>query len=201
MSRRFGSKTNQDGKEIRSNGSMPVMVGECVPGHTIEYFGMAKDQNGAEQSNVAEIRFRQANGALFVKKFWDSEQDWAIDNLNRDMLHICTKIVSKEEYYAAIENAEDTFKSFIETINQEIISKASEMKFSLKIVYRENKNENSSSFGQFFPALPNFPNWIELDGTTPSSFKTNPQYDFYEIPTATATSQVESVDSGEDDVF
>ena len=201
---KYGSKTDHEGKVINAQGSMPIITGPCVAGHTIEYFGMSKDQNGELQDNIAEVRFRQSNGALFVKKFWDSDQDWAITNLNRDILHICTKIVSEQEYYQIVEAAGDTFTDFINAINTHIISKAADMKFSLKIVWKENKNENSQSFGQFFPSLPPFPNWIEVDGTSPSTFKTNPQYDFYEKPEATSTEDLEDTvaDTGStEDIF
>ena len=196
MNRKFGAKTDHEGKSIRSNGSMPVMVGQCVPGHTIEGFGMSNGQNGEPSTNIAEIRFRQSNGALFVKKFWDSEHDWAVANLNRDILHICTKIVTEAEYYAVVEAAEDSFTGFITAINDNIISKAADTKFSLKIVYKENKNENSASFGEFFPSLPAFPNWIEVDGTTPSTFKSNPQYDFYEKPVPSEDMDTEATVDG-----
>lgn len=194
---KYGSKTDHEGKAIISDGKMPVIVGECVPGNTISYFGLAKDSNGAVSPNVLEIKFLQSNGATFSKKFWDPTEDWAIANFNRDMLHICTKIVTEAEYYAVIEEAEDTFAGYVEAVKNNIISKAANMKFALKICYKENKNQNSASCGQFFPSFPNFPNWIEVDGTNPTSFRTNPIYDFYTTPEATDEEELSNADGDE----
>lgn len=179
----FGSKTNSKGEAIKANGTAQIIVGQCVQGNTIDYFGMSKDQNGNPSETVAEIRFKQSNGATFSKKFFapGADQDWAVDNLNRDMLHICTKIVPEEEYYSSVANSGD-FAGFIKAIASKIVPKAAGKTFSLKIVYRENKNQNSPGFGSWFPSFPNFPNWIEVDGTTPSTFNTNPKYDYYSIP-------------------
>ena len=196
----YGSKTNSEGKSIQANGSMPVLVGECVPGNTIEYFGMSKDQNGELSANMAEIRFKQSNGATFTKKFWDSEEDWAIDNLNRDMLHIATKIVPETEYDAAVAGS-TSFSDFIQKIAVGVISKAEGKKFALKIIYKANTNKQSASFGQFFPSFPNFPNWIEPDGTNPTTFRTNPKYDFYEIPTSTSAEEMDTEEAADTEVF
>lgn len=181
---RYGSKTTADGKDLQANGSMPKLTGERVVGNVIEYFGMAVDFHGNTSETVAEIRFKQSNGATFKHQFRDSELDWAIDNLNKAMLHICTKIVTEAEYYAIVDGA-TSFTSFIEAIRTKIMPKAAGMSFTLKITLRENTNENSDSYGRWFPQFPQFPNFIELDGTSPSTLTTNPKYDIYEVPTAT----------------
>lgn len=190
----YGSKTNSKGESIKANGTAPILVGEKVVGNTIEYFGLSKDQDGNTQSNIAEIRFKQANGATFSKKFWEPSEDWAIDNLNRDMLHICTKIVPEADYYATVEGTK-TFGAFIEAIRTKIIPKATGKTYTMKIVYLENKKEGSPSFGQFFPGLPKFPSWIEVDGTTPSTLTTNPKFDFYTIPASAKPADMNSENS------
>lgn len=186
----YGSKTNSTGESIRANGTAPILVGEKVIGNSIEYFGLSKDQDGNPIPNIAEIRFRQSNGAVFTKKFWEPSEDWAIDNLNRDMLHICTKIVSENEYYAAVEGTK-SFGAFIEAIKTKVMPKAAGKTYTMKIVYLENKKEGSPSKGQWFAGLPKFPSWIELDGTIPSSLTTNPKFDFYVVPASAKKSDIE----------
>lgn len=169
----YGSKTNSQGEEIRANGGAPILVGEKVPGNIILSFGMSEDQNGQVSENRAEIRFKQTNGASFSYSFFDSDQEWAVDKTNRELLHICTKFVTRDEYYAIVEPATG-FADFINRIKTQIIPKAEGKAFTLKIVYKQNKTSK-----KWFVSFPNFPNFIEEDGTTPSTLKTDPRYDFY----------------------
>lgn len=174
----YGSKTNSAGEEIKADGKSLVIVGEKVKGNTIEYFGYAKDQNDNIVETRAEIKFRQTNGAVFTHSFLASEEEWAIDKTNRELLHICTKIISEVDYYAAIAGC-TSFGAFIDAIKTKIMPKAAGKLFTLKISYKENKKS-----GKWFPGFPNFPNFIELDGTNPSTLNTNPKYDFYSVPAA-----------------
>ena len=54
--------------------------------------------------------------------------------------------------------------------------------YTLKISLREND-------GNYYPTFPNYPNFIEADGTTPTTLSTNQKYDVYEIPTSTSADE------------
>lgn len=190
----YGSNIDENGKELRANGTMPLLTGERVVGHVIEKLARATDQNGVELPNRWEIHFRQSNGKLFVYTFFDSAEAWAIAKLNRTMLHICTKIVSEEEYYTVVSGSAN-FTEFMTRIATNIIPKATGKTFTLKIVYLLDKNS-----GKSYAKFPNFPNFIELDGTTPSTLKTDPKYDFYEpivVGNETAATTTATAESGD----
>jgi hypothetical protein len=175
----YGSRTDNDGAAINANGSSPILAGEQVEGNKIESLKMAEDQNGNPSTNRATLTFLQRNGARFTHSFWDSTEEWAIVQVNREMLHICTKIVSEEEYYSILEEHGDgSFAGLISAVSEHILPKAEGKTFRLKIIYKENKSN-----GKWYPNFPKFPNFIELDGTSPSSFSTNPKYDVYAMPT------------------
>jgi hypothetical protein len=178
----YGSRTNNEGVAISANGSSPILVGEQVTGNEWVSLEMASDQNGQPVTNRATMTFSQRNGAKFTHSFWDSTEEWAILQVNREMLHVCTKIVSEEQYYAVLEEHGDgSFAGFISAIANHILPKASGMSFTLKIIYKENKSNL-----KWYPNFPKFPNFIEVDDTSPSTFSTNPKYDIYVMPTATA---------------
>tara|TARA_R100001463_G_scaffold23551_2_gene56417 strand:- start:27423 stop:28019 length:597 start_codon:yes stop_codon:yes gene_type:complete len=177
----YGSRTNQEGVAISANGSSPILVGEKVTGNKLVSLEMAKDQNGNPVENRATLTILQRNGAKFTHSFWDSTEEWAIVQVNREMLHMATKIVTEDEYYAVIEeHGDNTFKGFIKAVAEHILPKAAGKTFSMKIIYKENKSN-----GKWYPNFPKFPNFIELDGTEPSTFSTNPKYDVYTMPTPT----------------
>lgn len=176
----YGSRTDAEGKPLQANGASPLMTGEKVAGHELVYFGPAKDQNGTILDNRYEIHFRQPSGRLFTYSFFNSEEGWAIEKTNRTILHICTKIVTEEEYYGVVSGAAN-FTDFMDRVRTHIIPKAKDIRFTLKIVYIMDK-----STGNWYAKFPNFPNFIERDGTTPSTLSTNPKYDVYEIPATTA---------------
>lgn len=195
----FGSKVDSTGKSLSATNTVTIMKGERVPGNKILSFGMAKDQNENPVTDRAEIVFLQSNGAKFSYAFFspNPEKAWTLDKLNREMLHICTKIVPETDYYSAVDGSTD-FQSFISNIQQKVIPQAEGKTFTLKIVMKENTNS-----GKWFANFPTFPNFIELDGTEPSTLTTNPQYDFYTVP---AESTPEETTTGEpaatgDDLF
>lgn len=176
----YGSRTDRDGNAISANGVNPILVGEKVTGNKIMSLEMATDQNGNPVENRATLTFQQSNGAMFTHSFWDSTEDWAIKQVNREMLHVCTKIVTEAEYYDVVENHGDgTFKGWINAIATHILPKAENITFTLKIIYKEN-----STSGKWYPNFPKFPNFIEKDGTTPSGLGTT-RYDIYEMPAPT----------------
>ena len=192
----YGSKTDSEGKELRADGNVPVLTGERVVGNEIVSFGMAKDKDGNLVDNRAELSFKQSNGATFRIAYFDSEEDWAIKNTNQAMLHICTKIVSEVDYYAAVEGT-GSFAAFVNAIATKIMPLAKDKKFTMKVILKYNKGKDA-----YYPNLPTFPNFIELDGTTPSTIsKTNPKYDIYAIPSATPVAAGAAVDGGEAELF
>ncbi len=200
---KYGSNVDKDGKELRSNGAAPILTGERVSGCKLVSFDFAKEENGDAISTRAEFKFLQPNGATFTFSVMDSTEDWAIDTTNRSVLHICTKIVSEEEYYASISGAAN-FVEFVTKVKEKIISKVGDKKFTLKIIYKLNKNK-----GKYYPGFPTFPSFIELDGTIPSTLSTNPQYDLYIVPASSSPEKSsgtenmtkEELDKAEKDLF
>jgi hypothetical protein len=178
----YGAKQTSDGKAISANGMNPILVGLCVQGNTIESLEMAKDDQGNVNPKRAVLTFVQKNGAKFQHSFWDSSEDWAIDQINREMLHICNKIVSEDEYTSVVdEHGDGTFQGFIDAVATNIIPKAKGKNFNLKIVYKENKNT-----GKWYPNFPKFPNFIEPEcPVAETTFTSNPKYDVFTQPTAT----------------
>lgn len=177
----YGSRTNNEGVAISANGANPILTGEQVVGNKIVSLAMAEDQNGQPVANRATLTIIQSNGAKFTHSFWDSTEEWAQDQVNREMLHICTKIVTEEQYYSILEEHGDgSFQGFISAVAEHILPLAVDKTFTMKIVYKENKSN-----GKWYPNFPKFPNFIEADGVKTSSFTTNPKYDIYEMPAPT----------------
>lgn len=192
----YGSNVDENGKALSATGSMPLITGERVPGHTIEGLFKAKDKDGNELDNRWEIHFRQANGKLFTVTFFGSEEKWAIDATNRTMLHICTRIVSEEDYYASVAGSRD-FNDFMNKIATSIMPKAAGKTFTLKIVYQQDKSSL-----KWYAKFPKYPNFIEVDGTEPSTLKTDARYDIYVIPQeSTAPAAAGTTATASEDVF
>lgn len=193
----YGSRTNSAGESVRASGGTAILTGEKVVGNVITYFGMAEDQNGDKVEDRAEIRFLQSNGATFNYTFFkpDENQSWTVDKLNRDTLHICTRLVSEDEYYNVVEGTSD-FKDFINKIKEQIITKATGKSFTLKIIVKEN-----TGTGKWYPRFPQYPNFMEADGTTPSTLSTNPKYDLYQKPETTSEQDLEEPVEKEEELF
>lgn len=173
----YGQNKDAEGNIIPADsGYAQVITGERVKGNEILSLDFHKDQTTGEvNTSRAELKFKQSNGAIFTVTFFDSTEDWAIAATNRTLLHIFTKVVSRDEYLDSC--AASNFQDFIENIKTKIIPKAAGMKFTLKIVWIVAKKT-----GKAFTNFPNFPNFIELDGTEPSTLSTNPKYDIYVRP-------------------
>lgn len=194
----YGKTTDENGKPL-GNGFLPVLTGEKVVGNELLSLDFADDKTNEGQKlfNRAELKFKQSNGAIFTYNFFDSTEDWAIKNTNMVAVHVFTKIVSKEEYESILSNCSN-FQEFIQRIKDQIVPKAVGKKFTLKIVYNVNKKT-----GKAYVTFPNFPNFIELDGTTPSTLTTNPKYDIYERPKETNMASQEptmNASDGKDDL-
>jgi len=189
----YGSRTNSEGEAHRGDGRMPVMTGERVVGCTLQAIEMAKDDNGQVIPGRAVVRFTQPNGSTFQQMYFESDQDWAIDRTNQQFLHLATKMVTEEEYYAAIGTAA-SFSDFIAKVSGALMPASQGKGFTLKIALRESN-------GNYFPTFPNYPNFIELDGTMPSTLSTNPKYDFYEAPAATSADEAMEETADEEPAF
>lgn len=176
----YGSTKKSDGTELNADGKAPALTGEKVVGNEILSFDFAKDKETGEPVYTrAELKLKQSNGAIVNIAFFDSSEGWAIDKTNAQMLHIWSKVVSKEEYYAAI-GTPSSFQDFITKIKDNVLPKAKGMKFTCKLVYNVSKTTGKSNLG-----FPNFPNFFEKDGTSPSTISpTNPKYDIYVRPEA-----------------
>ncbi len=170
----YGSRTNAEGEAHRGDGRMPVMTGEKVEGCKLQTIEMATDDSGQVIAGRAVVRFTQPNGSTFQQMYFESDQDWAIDRTNQQFLHMATKMITEEEYYNAIGTA-TSFSDFISKVSGALMPASQGKSFTLKIALRESN-------GSYFPTFPNYPNFIELDGTNPSTLSTNPKYDFYEVP-------------------
>ena len=177
----YGSKTNAEGVDLNSDGKMPIMTGEQVTGNVLTEITMATDKDGATLDNRAVVRFKQSNGSTFSQMYFDSDQDWAIDRTNQQFLHIATKIVTEDQYFAAVSTATG-FPDFIAKVGALLLPASAGKTYTLKISLREND-------GNYYPTFPNYPNFIEADGTTPTTLSTNPKYDVYEIPAATSADE------------
>jgi len=188
----YGSTTTSEGKELTADGRAPQLTGERVVGNELVSFDFPKDKETGETiTSRAELKFKQSNGAIVNIAFFDSTEGWAIDKTNAQLLHVFSKIVSKEEYYAAINNPAN-FQEFVGRIRDKVVPKAAGKKFTCKFVYLTSKTTGKSNIG-----FPNFPNFFELDGTSPSTLSTNPKYDVYIRP---AQSEVASTTTTNDDV-
>jgi len=175
----YGSKTNEKGQDIKADDRMPVITGYKVPGNKIVRFGLAEDfQTGEILDNQAEIVFEQANGARVFNRFFGGDQAWQIDMINRQFLHICSKIVTEAEYWATIEGVTG-FSDLVKRIEEKIMPKAADVSFNLRIVYNTNKTSGKSYVG-----LPKFGNFIEPEGTEPTTLAERTG-DLYEAPKVT----------------
>jgi len=178
----YGSRTNSEGAAItEAGGYLSPMVGPAVTGNKLVYIGLDKDENGEVKTpKAAIVSFEQTNGAVFSHKWFDGQENWRIDELNANMLHICSKIVTEEEYYEAVSGSA-SFDDLLNNINSKIFPKARGMEFTLKIVYTKRAS------GKYYAAVPKskWPKWIENAAvvTTPgSTFRHNEGYDIYEMP-------------------
>lgn len=189
----YGARVNSEGKELRSDGQMPVQTGEKVVGCTIKSIGMATDKEGTPIPGRAIVEFLQPGGAIFRQMYFDNEAAWAIDKTNQQILHIATKVVPADVYFAATAGATG-FDDFFKKVGACVVPAAAGKSFTLKIALREKD-------GSYFPTFPNYPNFIEVDGTSPSTLKTDPKYDYYVIPSTTTAEEALGSDADVDEVF
>jgi hypothetical protein len=189
----YGARIDSEGKDFRSDGQMPVQTGEKVVGCTIKSIGIASDKEGNTIPGRAVVEFLQPGGAIFRQMYFDNEAAWAIDKTNQQILHIATKVVPADEYFAVTAGATG-FDDFFKKVGGLLIPKSVGKTFTLKIALREKD-------GSYFPTFPNYPNFIELDGTTPSTLKTDPKYDYYVAPSTTTAEEALDSKGSDADVF
>ena len=172
----IGARTDKDGKAITGAGKPQVIVGINVPGNIILGLAIAKNKDGsmADGKNGkmarASMLFEQANGSVFSHTFFDSDKDWGQDKLTLHLLHVSLPFLGNdpERFYAIVgEHSDGSFVSVIQALATQVFAKpiAEKTKISMKLLYAPNKE------GDFFASFPKYLNWIELDGTTPSTLR------------------------------
>lgn len=177
----YGSTTTQDGQPLIAP---KVLAGLRVKDNKLVSFDFSKDQNGNTVSNRVTIAFEQSNGYMFMQSFLDSDLDWAVEKLNRDILHICTKIVTTEEYNSIVAGSTN-FVDFMTRVRDKIMIPNYGKMFNLKITYGKPNKVSGRSYAGF----PNIPQYIEPADTPDENtlFKDDPRYDFYTPVTPVAT--------------
>jgi len=162
------SATKTDGTPITATGKTPVQTG-ITSGNVIEYFGRNKDANGEFVSKQYRIVIKQANGATLSQVGYEPKPEWAnaIDTLNQQLMHICTRVVDEAEFTRMCETAGDDFDAFFALMETKILPLLQKAKWHVKVVLTENKD------GKFFPKLARYPNFLELDNGTPATTLSN----------------------------
>jgi len=147
----YGSKLTSEGKAINADENRVIPMVGIVDNCAIKTgFELNEDQS------VASITFTQGNGAEVTHKEWISEDARSIDDTNRRVKHICTKLVKESEYDAAVAGA-SSFATFFDCVNKLINGKTSG-KFRMVFHYN-NKG---------YVTVPRYPNFIEPMSVTPT---------------------------------
>lgn len=147
----YGSKLTSDGKAINADESRVLPVVGIVDNCTIKtLFELNED------CTVASITFAQGNGAEVTHKEWISEDAKSIDDTNRRVKHICTKVMSESEYDNAVASA-SSFADFFSKVNS-VLGGKTEGKFRMVFHYN-NKG---------YVTIPRYPNFIESMSTVPT---------------------------------
>lgn len=168
----YGKTTDENGNQLIA---AKVITGLCVSKNKLISFDFAKDEQGNDIKNRAVLSFEQSNGYIFNISFFDSDLDWAIKNLNRNLLHICHTMVTLEEYNEIVKDCSD-FTDFISKLRDKIFIPNYGKLFDCKIVYFQNKQS-----GKWYAGFPTIPPFIGADGAN-VNFTENPLYDFFKIP-------------------
>ena len=149
----YGSNKTSDGKVIAADDVRLIPVVGIVENCAIKGgFEMSED------GRSAGITFVQENGAEVTHKEWNNEDAAAIDDTNRRVKHICTKLISEADYLKAVEGS-SSFESFIANVNKAIAGAIKpENKFRM-IFHYNNKG---------YVTVPRYPNFIESMKVSPS---------------------------------
>lgn len=167
----YGSRVDAEGKEIQGDsGYVSPVAGERVEGNTLESIKLSEDKEGNTVESRATLLFKQANGSNVKVTLFEATEDWQFTNLNKQIKHLATKVMTEEEYYAGIEanGSPQNFPSFIKKVSDLVMPKASGKVFTMKFVYKNG-----------YLTVPSFPNWIALPENA-NTLSTNKKYDKYE---------------------
>lgn len=162
----LGEKTTP--KEGTGTGSyIAPKGGQCVTGNKLISLKMCKRQE-VEQTNRAELIIEQENGArVVIEYFYDEKYAWSEEIVNEQFQSLGTALVGEAAYFKAIGKPE-SFKGMVEDVNDLILDN-SEKVFSMKFVYSRDSNPKSKYFHYPVIGVPRYGNFIELDGTEPST--------------------------------
>ena len=200
----YGSRVDSSGEVIKDNEvRLRPVAGEKVEGNTIVSIGMDKDKDGNPTSNRAAVEFKQANGTVvkwsifepqpsterIIDKFGKEvgNNDWQLDKMNKNIRHLATKIVSEDEYFAAIEanGGPKSFVDFINRVSKVLMPEVAGKLFTMKFVYLKG-----------YVSIPNFPHWIATPDNTDALITTKSDSYVPEKPSATPlTKAVSSPDA------
>lgn len=174
----YGSSVDEEGKPIaEGSGKIPVITGERVVGNELVDFDFVKVFDKEEfHEDRAVIVFKQSNGAFLRQMYFKSDDPKEQVKVSARILHIFSKLISKEQYYNLLGSPKN-FGEFVVALRDKVVPacKATGLKLTLKVVYNKKG----------YTGLPAVVDFAELDGTSPSTLKTNPKYDFYVAPVAT----------------
>ena len=145
----YGSNKNTEEKSYPVVGTV---TNPTISGNSIEGFELSED------GNRFTITFKQPNGSLVKHSEFNNEADWAQDETSRRIRHIATKIVSDDDYSAAISET-SSFGDFMSKVTNLIGNKHIGLMFNMLYVYNKKG----------YVSLPKYPNFIEKDGTSPST--------------------------------
>tara|TARA_R110002126_G_scaffold47605_3_gene133354 strand:+ start:5990 stop:6556 length:567 start_codon:yes stop_codon:yes gene_type:complete len=173
----YGSRVDAEGKAIQGDSSfVPAVAGERVVGNTLVSIGLAEDKDGNTVETRATLLFKQANGGNVRVTLFEATEGWQFDNLNKQIKHLATKVMTEEEYYAGLEagGAPSNFTEFINKVAALIMPKAAGKVFTMKFVYKNG-----------YLSVPSFPNWI-ANPENADTLSTNAKYDKYVAEEASA---------------
>jgi hypothetical protein len=169
----YGKSTNSKGETLASDSSYVLPVaGERVKGNKFISFDFSKDKDEQVQEDRAEFVFKQAGGALVKISLFEGEEDWQVDQVNRTVKHICTKLVGETVYAEKIEaKPASSFANFISKIKNMLKDEDFTTKeFTMKFVYNKKG----------YITVPTYPNFITTTDKE-DILSTNPKYDKYEL--------------------
>jgi hypothetical protein len=150
----YGSNKTSDGKVIAADDVRLIPVVGIVENCVVKGgFEMSED------GRSAGITFVQGNGAEVTHKEWGNEEAASIDDTNRRVKHICTKLMAEDVYLKAVASS-SSFDSFIANVNKAIaaVEGLKDMKFRM-IFHYNNKG---------YVTVPRYPNFIESMSVNPT---------------------------------
>jgi len=185
----YVKRVDAEGNPISADNTRKVPIaGEKVKNVKITGFDWAEVQ-GSTSSTLAKIAFTQENGCVVYMPLFEprdsqfSSKEKQDVELQRNILHIATKCMPEEQYYAELGDVED-FQDFINKVKVIIMKHAAGKTFTVKFVYDKKG----------YVQVCKLPNFIALSGVDEDKLITT-KYDKY---TFEATP---SVPVAQDDVF